>query len=490
MTIAFTPPPHSAQGSTHAARRTGARDDADGGGDAFTAALAGAESESAAQRRAQSRAKDADTAATDAQPATPLASAAPAAPSADARFAVPRDGPAQAAAGTGTAQERSVSSRTVASDPAATSLAAQRRLRTLNGASPIVERQMRSPAEVGGTDAGPVDIGAALNFPGVPESLIAGPPSVPIADPAASKAAAPPALLATLPATSDQGASTTSSSTDSSRASAANGIGGAAVTTLAAEFGREQSPAQSLTLAETNSARRLQQAAQATAASASGADSPTIRAGQSARPALVQHDALLQKTGVDTPWNVPAIAGGATATDGAVQGTPTASLQAAAAAGPTMPLVERPLVEAGIAARVGTPAWTGETAQKIAHFVFARNESIELRVDPVELGPIAIRVDLKGDQASVSIVAAHADTRQALEQALPQLRELLADGGITLFQADVQGGSAGRHPEPEARPNRPGSDRTAPDPAAEPAGAPPAAGPTAPSGRRLIDVFA
>jgi flagellar hook-length control protein FliK len=51
---------------------------------------------------------------------------------------------------------------------------------------------------------------------------------------------------------------------------------------------------------------------------------------------------------------------------------------------------------------------------------------------------------MQADQASLTIVAASAETRSALEQSLPQLRDLLAGQGITLGQASVHDGSAQR----------------------------------------------
>jgi flagellar hook-length control protein FliK len=91
-----------------------------------------------------------------------------------------------------------------------------------------------------------------------------------------------------------------------------------------------------------------------------------------------------------------------------------------------------------------TPAWQDETVGKLAHVVLTRQERAELKLNPAELGPVAIRVDMQADQASVSIVAASPETRSALEQSLPQLRDLLAGQGITLAQASVHDGGGQR----------------------------------------------
>jgi len=104
---------------------------------------------------------------------------------------------------------------------------------------------------------------------------------------------------------------------------------------------------------------------------------------------------------------------------------------------PTLPT--DPVRVITVATPVGHPGWSQELTGKLAQVVL-RNESVEIRLSPAELGPIDIRVDLRADQASVSIIAAHPTTRDALEQALPQLRETLAAQGIALGQASVHDG--------------------------------------------------
>jgi flagellar hook-length control protein FliK len=77
-------------------------------------------------------------------------------------------------------------------------------------------------------------------------------------------------------------------------------------------------------------------------------------------------------------------------------------------------------------------------------------KTARVRVHPEHLGPIDIRLKLDGDSAQVTLVAPHALARDALEQALPRLREVLGDAGVTLTEAQVDhrgGGAADRHPD-------------------------------------------
>jgi flagellar hook-length control protein FliK len=97
---------------------------------------------------------------------------------------------------------------------------------------------------------------------------------------------------------------------------------------------------------------------------------------------------------------------------------------------PTLPQV--------IDAAVTAPGWKGEFADKLSQVVMLRNERAEFHLNPAELGPVDVQISFASDQAVVLITAAHATTRDALEQALPYLRDMLANHGIALGQASVQ----------------------------------------------------
>lgn len=65
----------------------------------------------------------------------------------------------------------------------------------------------------------------------------------------------------------------------------------------------------------------------------------------------------------------------------------------------------------------------------------------EIRMNPPQLGPIEIRVSVSHDQASVWMNAHHGVTRDALEQAIPRLREMLQDAGLTLSDTNISSNS-------------------------------------------------
>jgi len=87
---------------------------------------------------------------------------------------------------------------------------------------------------------------------------------------------------------------------------------------------------------------------------------------------------------------------------------------------------------------VSDPSWPQALAAQVQWMLGSQLQSATLRLSPAHLGPIQIRIDLQQSQINVSFSAGHADTRSALAEAIPRLREMLASGGLTLGQANVQ----------------------------------------------------
>jgi flagellar hook-length control protein FliK len=71
-------------------------------------------------------------------------------------------------------------------------------------------------------------------------------------------------------------------------------------------------------------------------------------------------------------------------------------------------------------------------------------QSATIRLQPESMGPMEIRIAVDDDGAArVVFSAQHGQTREALEAALPRLRELLAEQGLALQQASVDSGRSG-----------------------------------------------
>ena len=94
--------------------------------------------------------------------------------------------------------------------------------------------------------------------------------------------------------------------------------------------------------------------------------------------------------------------------------------------------------------RVGAPGWNGELAQKVVWMATQQQQVAELRLNPPHLGPVEVMLTLgndQGAQASIQFASPHVAAREAIEAALPRLREMMADSGIALGNVTVSADS-------------------------------------------------
>jgi flagellar hook-length control protein FliK len=105
-------------------------------------------------------------------------------------------------------------------------------------------------------------------------------------------------------------------------------------------------------------------------------------------------------------------------------------------------LLRMPVVSSSATRTVAVPVhdarWPEAVATQIRWAVADGVQSATLKLVPEHLGPVELHIELKDNQVNVNFGASQADTRQALQEALPRLREVLAGAGITLGQANVQ----------------------------------------------------
>ncbi len=85
----------------------------------------------------------------------------------------------------------------------------------------------------------------------------------------------------------------------------------------------------------------------------------------------------------------------------------------------------------------GQSGWAEEIGNRVTWMVGRAESKAELVLTPPNLGRIEISINLNGDQTTAQFVASTQAARDALEQALPRLREMLQQSGIALGQANV-----------------------------------------------------
>lgn len=98
---------------------------------------------------------------------------------------------------------------------------------------------------------------------------------------------------------------------------------------------------------------------------------------------------------------------------------------------------------------VGTPAWDQALGQKVVWMVAGEQQSASLTLNPPDLGPLQVVLSVTNSHASATFTAAQPEVRQALEAAMPKLRDMLGDAGIQLGQATVNSGSANQQGAPD-----------------------------------------
>lgn len=117
---------------------------------------------------------------------------------------------------------------------------------------------------------------------------------------------------------------------------------------------------------------------------------------------------------------------------------------------PAPPVLESlsPLAEAAsprLAPTVGTQAWNQALGDKIVWMAAGAQQSATLTLNPPNMGPLQIVLNVSNEQATASFFSAQPEVRQALEAAFPRLREMMSEAGIQLGQATVSADTPQQH---------------------------------------------
>lgn len=81
--------------------------------------------------------------------------------------------------------------------------------------------------------------------------------------------------------------------------------------------------------------------------------------------------------------------------------------------------------------------WDQGLTEKIQWMVGQRLQGAEIKLNPAHLGPVEVKIQMHNDQATVHFTATHGVVRDALEAAVPRLREMFDNQGIQLADVDV-----------------------------------------------------
>ncbi|MBT9503960.1 MAG: flagellar hook-length control protein FliK [Burkholderiaceae bacterium] len=116
-------------------------------------------------------------------------------------------------------------------------------------------------------------------------------------------------------------------------------------------------------------------------------------------------------------------------------------LQAATAAAPTGPSSAQqsaaPATPVTVNSSLHEPGFAPEMSSRLTLLASEGVQKAQLHLNPAEMGPVSVQIQLDGQQAQIEFHAQHAATREVLERSLPELAAALRDAGMTLSGGGV-----------------------------------------------------
>ena len=97
----------------------------------------------------------------------------------------------------------------------------------------------------------------------------------------------------------------------------------------------------------------------------------------------------------------------------------------------------QPMEKTAIETPVHDRSWQDVFTQKVVWLAGNDRQSAQITLNPPQMGPIEIALNIDKGNATASFVSANADVRESIETALPRLREMFAGIGLELGQANV-----------------------------------------------------
>jgi flagellar hook-length control protein FliK len=96
-----------------------------------------------------------------------------------------------------------------------------------------------------------------------------------------------------------------------------------------------------------------------------------------------------------------------------------------------------PANQASMQKHLSDPGWHQELGEKLIWMNKQSTPSVELRLNPEHLGPVLIKIDVSQDQATVAFTTQHQAVKEAIEAAIPKLKEMLQGQQLNLTDVNV-----------------------------------------------------
>jgi len=124
------------------------------------------------------------------------------------------------------------------------------------------------------------------------------------------------------------------------------------------------------------------------------------------------------------------------------------------AASSSLPLHQNTLLKApesmlpAITVSPDNAQWNNQVGERINWMITGQMQRVEIRLDPPELGTLDIRLNMvKENQANIMFHVSNASAKEAIESAIPRLREMFEQQGIDLGDVEVSQESFQQHQE-------------------------------------------
>ncbi|HHF7344138.1 TPA: flagellar hook-length control protein FliK [Legionella feeleii] len=114
---------------------------------------------------------------------------------------------------------------------------------------------------------------------------------------------------------------------------------------------------------------------------------------------------------------------------------------------PTTVTVPAKVIE--LSQSVVNPEWGNEFNQQIIWIGQQKIKSATIKLNPQELGPLEVSIKVVKEAATVNITTHSAPVRDLIEQALPRLRDMMAEQGINLSQVNIESNNNHRQQSPQ-----------------------------------------
>lgn len=88
----------------------------------------------------------------------------------------------------------------------------------------------------------------------------------------------------------------------------------------------------------------------------------------------------------------------------------------------------------------GKPGWSEAIGQKVVWMVGAAEQSATLTLNPKDLGPLQIIINVNNEKADATFITENPEVRKALEDGMSTLKQSMSQAGVELGQANVNTG--------------------------------------------------